>query len=1497
MKKYVKIAFLTLSMLTVRLQNYAQSVSNTGQTSIAVPIHTVQDGSAVVPIALSYDHSGVKPDVHPGWVGQNWNLAAGGMITRVVRDIPDDFDADIYTSSPKPVPGTCSPTFESTMPMKRRILGLASHTTDTAPAGSTSSGCNCVDPGAVDYLNWFFLHNRDTLRDNYFNKNTAWNDNSKFKKLIDGVYDRGGQSIQKVLDSESDMYMFSLPNGVSGKFYFDAYSRQFHFQGNKTFKVEILGANTKPPFHLLDKYNSGIGRTRFENGCAPFSGQIYSDEVPKTVFAEKGATYSVTSYSKSFNGFVLTTDDGTRYEFGNDSTSIDYSMNMFYQEHSQWIANAWYLKSIQTPDNRIIKFTYDELIEKTSSGKIVGGPFSTSMYMNASFRKSTFSTEPYIDNTMDFKKNGIFAGNLIRSVYIKSIVSKRDSIVFIKSRSVELEYPNHVYRKNFNFWYNNTYQVDKPFDLGNPLTFELAVQASHPNRPWSPYTYDKTLCVQCSTTDTLDWFTSKIAYPKLDTIIVYNTLKQKIKTFVLDYNNSGIKYTYSAIAGGKTQRQGSFNERLRLKAVRQIAPSSADIKTMFAYAGHDGEPGTALPNLYLDSLGKVDHWGFYNGVSFDLQNKTSLRDLVNHRYYQPNAQTAAVEQLTDLYYPFRNPLSTITNSANSTVVQSSILKSITLPTCGKTVYTYEQHDYSYRLLIDTSYAVSYSYPVNPSPLTTISLRKVDFKQRVLPVASMTNSGGLRIAAITNYDENSNIVSSKTFSYKENYSNGATLTKSSGILDGRFSYYSAFAPPESSIWTSTTSWVTSGTGFTPNYFDAAIKAVYKPITLAEYIVEESPPAGIFCGTSLRSCLLFPDVSPGEAQYQQTQYLTTWTSTNMGGSFPVLYSEITEIDADGGYIVNKFTNFNSIEGGQHFDEYNTGVNRWNAYFTNDEPYSDKSFERGLLNSQTVYKSNNTLISKSVNTYGKINGGISYGSNSEDFVKSIYMNSGYVKSVDDPSLPAVVGNIIIGAAFNYFFAPVATVFSVLGGEVKPFRVEYNCHYYINTVYPYKNYTYMYGLQKTIATTYNPNSQTQFVVDSIYYTYNKFYQPSEIRKRLSNGTIFLTRMKYAADYADGVIPQTRDGLSFNYRTSGLYDFFNYFGCNNQAGCNATTVYQTQVWPKPELEALICMAVTNKISAPVETQILRNGKTIGGTLNFYRHKLGQVVQGLGEFDGLDALEKTFKMKLTPTLAAVTPSTINKANWTFTYDATRFNVKAFQVETGTTPFSTTTGNPFIGYDSKGNLLSITDRSGLNAKMTYDANYLMTSRYVAGTLGEEAITKTQYVTTPLIGVKEITDPNGKKIRYEYDGFNRIKAVKQVYSDGKEYLLKTYAYHYCSDGSTGAVTIGNFVNGGCDITGNPIDCKLSATVIPTSAMEKGQPVTLVASFDEGASSTSSAGQQVSYLWQLPDGTTQTNSTLTQPTPLLGDYVLTVEKGKCKTCLRFTVSATSLSLVEDN
>lgn len=71
----------------------------TGTPNIDIPIYTLQEGKIKVPISLSYHASGVRVNQHPGWVGLNWNLNAGGAITRVIKDAADDYDDGGNTSA------------------------------------------------------------------------------------------------------------------------------------------------------------------------------------------------------------------------------------------------------------------------------------------------------------------------------------------------------------------------------------------------------------------------------------------------------------------------------------------------------------------------------------------------------------------------------------------------------------------------------------------------------------------------------------------------------------------------------------------------------------------------------------------------------------------------------------------------------------------------------------------------------------------------------------------------------------------------------------------------------------------------------------------------------------------------------------------------------------------------------------------------------------------------------------------------------------------------------------------------------------------------------------------------------------------------------------------------------------------------------------------------------------------------------------------------------
>ncbi len=63
---------------------------STGGFSYSIPIYTIKDKDITLPISVDYYSAGVKIDELSGIVGTDWNLNAGGVISRVMRGKPDE---------------------------------------------------------------------------------------------------------------------------------------------------------------------------------------------------------------------------------------------------------------------------------------------------------------------------------------------------------------------------------------------------------------------------------------------------------------------------------------------------------------------------------------------------------------------------------------------------------------------------------------------------------------------------------------------------------------------------------------------------------------------------------------------------------------------------------------------------------------------------------------------------------------------------------------------------------------------------------------------------------------------------------------------------------------------------------------------------------------------------------------------------------------------------------------------------------------------------------------------------------------------------------------------------------------------------------------------------------------------------------------------------------------------------------------------------------------
>ncbi|WP_417875062.1 RHS repeat domain-containing protein [Xanthomarina gelatinilytica] len=63
---------------------------SSGTISPSIPIYTYATNNLSIPIGLGFSGNGVKVDQISTWTGINWNLNAGGVITRMIKD-EDDF--------------------------------------------------------------------------------------------------------------------------------------------------------------------------------------------------------------------------------------------------------------------------------------------------------------------------------------------------------------------------------------------------------------------------------------------------------------------------------------------------------------------------------------------------------------------------------------------------------------------------------------------------------------------------------------------------------------------------------------------------------------------------------------------------------------------------------------------------------------------------------------------------------------------------------------------------------------------------------------------------------------------------------------------------------------------------------------------------------------------------------------------------------------------------------------------------------------------------------------------------------------------------------------------------------------------------------------------------------------------------------------------------------------------------------------------------------------
>jgi len=391
-------------------------------------------------------------------------------------------------------------------------------------------------------------------------------------------------------DTEPDEFSFNFA-GYSGKFYWTTTGNgnttgKWRVQCDKPLKVEFINPPSPQSPALLD--------------------------VP--IVALTGTIFSRGGYPKSFSGFVIITEDGTRYQFGGTGSAIEYTLDLYNQKNDYWKASAWNLTKITSPDGREVTFHYEASLTT----------FVCQMYLSQSYRTYNVPQGGSADPACSGGTRGAntYIGQLIRPVYLADINSSTATVGFSSSYTNELSYGTDIFQYQFNLWQPNGYNTGPflPFITGDVNSPYPAV--SHPAQQAANLNLAEQIGL-------LKW--------KKLTSITVNRVGHNTHQFSFLYDENASK-------------------RLVLTEVREEASSNSihNTSTLAKPSYYFGYNKKAIFSLaYLQPT--TDHWGFYNATNSNLsQFGTSLSNLGG--YYarrQPNPDSAIYLSglLTKIRYP------------------------------------------------------------------------------------------------------------------------------------------------------------------------------------------------------------------------------------------------------------------------------------------------------------------------------------------------------------------------------------------------------------------------------------------------------------------------------------------------------------------------------------------------------------------------------------------------------------------------------------------------------------------------------------------------------------------------------------------------------------------------------------------------------------------------------------------------------------------------------
>ncbi|MEL7148310.1 MAG: hypothetical protein AAFO69_18190, partial [Bacteroidota bacterium] len=253
----------------------------TGTPNIQIPLTELKGRDMALPINLTYDASGLQVEKIATWVGFNWNLAVGGVITRQVHGLPDDH----LGANPPYVPFYASPDFA--MVRDENFMPGIRHSVDDLDAYFTflnrhQDGQEETQPDAYSMsinglsATFYVDYTSDASNIGIFEARSL--DKPELKAR---VFHNQGNPIKvierwEITDAYGNQYIFSKPE-TTFAYDGDGLDRQRTYHSS-WYVSEIIAANNRdvinfeytPPTKWKNRQLAGRGFTRMDRPVAPY---------------------------------------------------------------------------------------------------------------------------------------------------------------------------------------------------------------------------------------------------------------------------------------------------------------------------------------------------------------------------------------------------------------------------------------------------------------------------------------------------------------------------------------------------------------------------------------------------------------------------------------------------------------------------------------------------------------------------------------------------------------------------------------------------------------------------------------------------------------------------------------------------------------------------------------------------------------------------------------------------------------------------------------------------------------------------------------------------------------------------------------------------------------------------------------------------------------------------------------------------------------------------